>query len=193
MNLRILKCASTEDHPIYRGTDRMTPYYVDEVDQDHPVNQAFFWSIEEGGDLGIVHDLHTARELVQLYRKIEPPQCFEIVQVVDQNDTLEDSAELLGFDIAAGFNYSLLGWHLEIDREPKPEWEHDQTLKTIQPLLKLVKAYFQPRLNVNGLFSDWSTAFFCLDCMMALQRVRPNLWENDDVVFDVVGLWLIPS
>jgi hypothetical protein len=82
---------------------------------------------------------------------------------------------------------------LEIDRYWNPEFNQDLRLETLQPLLRLVREHFQPLLNANGLFADGATAEFCLACMMALQRVRPNLWENDDVVFDVVGLSLISS
>jgi hypothetical protein len=193
MNLRILKCVSPQDHRIYRGTDRMSPYYVDGLYEDHPVNQAFFWYCEEGEELGVVHDLTRARKLVQLYRALDVPQCFEIVQVVDWIDGVRGSGELRGYDLSAGYNYSLLEWHLEIDRDQNSGVDHDERLEVLQPLLRLVKEHFQPLLNANGLFADGDSAAFCLVCMMALQRMRPNLWENDEVVFDVVGLWVLPS
>jgi hypothetical protein len=109
MKLRILRSVSALDSNIYRGTDRITPYYVDGLPDDHPVNQAFFWYCDEGGELGVVHDLARARNLVELYRALETSQYFEIIQLVDWSEGDLDLEKLLGYDLSAGYNYSLLG------------------------------------------------------------------------------------
>jgi hypothetical protein len=157
------------------------------------VNQAFFWYCEEGGESGIVHDLVKAKGLVEAYSQLRPPQYFEIVEVTDNEHPPSGKGEFLGFDLSAGYRSSLLSWGLEVDRALPTDLPENDLVETLQPLLSLVRQYFQPQLNSNGLFDNFHAAKFCLACMEALQTIRPGLWENEDVRFEVVSLWRILS
>ena len=195
MKLLILGSPTTIEAPAYRGTERTTPFYHEELEEEHEVNQAFFWYCSEGGEEGLVYDLVKAKELVRAYRQLDPPQYFEVVTVntrlTPPNEGVQ--SQFLGFDLSAGYRYSLLSWGLEIDRQPLPDLPEDDPYRTLQPLLRLVKSFFQKQLNSNGLFSDFHTANFCLECMMALQKIRPGIWENEDVEFEVVDLWRLKT
>lgn len=188
MNLLILGCGACTESPVYRGTDRSVPHYVTGLSDDHPANKAFLWYIAEGGEDGIVHDLAKAQELVEAYRNLQPPQYFEVVEITVRNQPPITHSQLLGFDLSTGYE-SLLTTGLEIVKKPPEGTLVNDPLLIIWPLLKLIKQYFQTKLNANGLFNDYTTAQFCLDCMLALQTIRPNLWENEQVKFEVYGLW----
>ena len=64
-SIRILGKNYPRNAPNYRGTDRVLPYHCDELPDEHEANKAFFWFIEEGGELGVVHDLSKAKWLVR--------------------------------------------------------------------------------------------------------------------------------
>jgi hypothetical protein len=177
--------------PNYRGTGRASPTYCDGLGDDHPANQAFFWMCREGGEELAVHNLAKARALIAAYALGCPDQHFEIVEATYDDPPETQTSQLLGYDLLAGYGYSLLSWGLEIGRKPLDDLPGDDLLRVLQPPLSLVRESFQPRLNANGLFDDKETAEFCLACMMALQQIRPNLWENETVTFDVVGLWQV--
>ncbi len=189
MDILILGFGTPRVSQTYRGTDRVTPYYVDSLSEDHQVNQCFLWYCEEGGELGVVHNFTRAKELVLAYHELRPPQHFEIVEVAKNGDH-QSSGEFLGFDLSAGYNDSLLSWGLEIGNARSSDSIRDDRYLLIQPLLHLIQEFFQKKLNSNGLFDNYEDASFCLDCMMALQGVYPSLWENEDVKFEVVGLWV---
>ncbi len=191
MNLLILELEMTTQDRAYRGTYRASPSYCEELDADHEANQAFFWYCYEGDDPDIVHDLTKARELVAIYRRLDPPQRFEIVEVVVGNGSPTLDGQFLGFDVSADYYYSLLSWGLEIAKELSPDLVDEPARQILDPLLKLTQAFFQPQLNMNGLFDDYETARFCLECMLALQEIQPGLWENEEVAFEVVGLWKV--
>lgn len=188
MDLLILEYRPKNDSA-YRGTYRAPPSYVDEVDRQHSVNQAFIWYSQEGYRDGAVHDLEKARKLVEEYRRLEPPRLFEIVAVTRNEELPRIRSQFLGYDISAGYYYSLLSWGLRYDREPPATMKEDDAYHILRPLLRLAQAHFRPQLNSNGLFVSYDTAQFCLDCLMALQEIRPGLWENEEVEFEVVGLW----
>ena len=67
----------------YRGTYRDRPSYVDSLPDTHPVNVAFFWSIEkdparaEDAEFDLVYDLDKARDLVTAYSR-DAAQQFEV-------------------------------------------------------------------------------------------------------------------
>lgn len=191
MNLRILGRATRADSVRYRGTDRTTPYYDDNVPIDHPANQAFFWyANSEDGEIGIVHDLARAQELVDIYKRLTPPQFFEIVEETLDAQPPFIGKTRLGYDISTVDGISLLSSGLDIDRTDI-ELAPDDTYWTLLPLLTLIKVHFQPLLNSNGLFDTYTDAELCLNSMMALQRFRPGLWENENVVFRVVCVWSV--
>jgi hypothetical protein len=54
-----------------------------------------------------------------------------------------------------------------------------------------MKKYFQPKLNENGLFNRFDTAELYLSLVNSLQKLHPGFWENDNVEFDIVGVWRI--
>jgi hypothetical protein len=191
MDLLILKETTRDYTSVYRGTDRPTIYYQSTSDENHEVNRAFLWYCREGGQLGVVHDLAKAREVVEACRRLDPPQYFEVIEVTTENRPPTIGGSFLGFDLSSGYHYSLLSWGLEIDRPSLENTPEDDPLWIIQPLLHLIKKHFQPQLNSNGLFDEYDTARLCLDCMMALQSIRPGLWENEEVKFEVVGLWRV--
>lgn len=189
MKLRILQNINSEHRQAYRGTDRMTPFYCERLAPDDEPNRLFFWYCSEGGELGVVHNFEKAKELVTVYRHLDPPQDFEIVEVVTGNSSPQSTGEFLGFDLSAGYSFSLLSWGLDLDQKLSQELLDDNARQVLFPLLLLIKSFFQPQLNNNGLFNDYDTANFCLACMMALQKIYPGLWENEQVEFEVIGLW----
>ncbi len=191
MDILILGFGTPKASPAYRGTCRATPHHVDSLGEDHPVNQAFLWYCEEGGEFGLVHDLAKARELVREYKKLQTPHHFEIIEVSSQRH-YQSTRTFLGFDLSAGYNYSLLYWGLDLGNVKPSEPIADEKYVLIQPLLRLTQEFFQKRLNSNGMFDNYEDASFCLSCMMALQRIYPGLWENEKVTFEVVGLWELP-
>ena len=171
------------DH--YKGTYRTSPYYVEELPEDSEVNKLFFWYIGDGDELEIISDINKAKKIVELYRNLSPPQLFEVVRVLELNEIPPENEEFLGYDLSCGYYYSLLSWALDIENKGE---EEDRVLKQISPLLNLVKKNFKPLLNKNCLFDDAETAKFCLECLMALQDIRPGLFENEEALFEVVGL-----
>lgn len=191
VELLILGDGTKADSPKYRGVDRSTPYYVDGLHDDAPVNQAFLRYVEDSGQSGIIHDLDFAKELVKLYASLSPPQHFEIIEATMMNHPPKCGREFLGFDLSAGYHYSLLSWGLEIDRPSISGMHSDAELLSIEPLLKLVKSTFQSMLNDNGLFESTESSIYCLECLIALQNCRPQLFEDPSVVFQVVGLWRV--
>ena len=102
----------------YRGTSRFNPCYCEGLPEDHPANRAFFWFVDEGGELGVVHDLAKARNLVALYKALDPPQSFEIVEAIVGDEPPALSGEFLGFDLSCGFNNSLITTRLRVFKSP---------------------------------------------------------------------------
>jgi hypothetical protein len=194
MDLALLRRGEDRDGFAYRGVNRECPIYIESLPDDHEVNQAFYWFCEAEGDGNFVHDLAKAREIVQVYKTVVPPINYEIIELT-AGDAQPSSAdgEFLGYDLSAGYWLSLIRDGLLFAWSDLPSADDDETFRTILPLFRLVVLHFRQALNNNGLFSDYSRAKFCLECMMALQKIRPNLWEGDDIVFDVVGLWRLPD
>ena len=175
----------------YRGVDRENLAYVT-VDVSREAHQLFWESVNVWGDSFVISDLSFCRHAVQAYARLDPPQLYEIVEITTENQgpTLAGS-EFLGFDIACVYRISTLSWGLELDRDPAQNIARNDLVWVMRPLFRLIQAYFQPRLNKNGLFADYEVASFCLDAMMALQAIRPHLWESDSCKFEVVGLWRV--
>ncbi len=193
MNLLILGHSKSKlgQSQFYRGTDRPRPYYCDLLAPDHPLNKAFLWYCDEGGETGVVHDSAKSLNLVELYHDLTPPQEFEIIQVERGNSTAVLRGQFLGFDLSASFNYLLLGWGLELIRNlsKKP----DTKLARIKPRIHSLEKQFKPKLNAHGLFEDFETATSCLSSMMDLQNLYNGLWESEGIVFEVVSLGLLEN
>lgn len=171
------------DH--YKGTYRTSPDYIEKLPEDSEVNKFFSWYMEVGGEFHIINDIEKAKKIVELYKNLTPPQILEVIRILEVNETPPGNEEFLGYDLSCGYFYSLLSWGLDIELEGE---EEDRLLKQISPLMDLVKKHFKPLLNKNCLFDDSETAKFCLGCLMALQDIVPGLFENEEVIFEVIGL-----
>ena len=182
----------------YKGTYRDRPHYADEFPDDHPVNQAFFWSIqkdprlsEEEVELDAMRNLTKAKGLIATY-KWHTGEEFDLVEVTRGNEQPEAGGEFLGFDLSRGIFNSLLWYGLEVCYQQPGAWdaEREDILRLIQPLVCLVEAYYKPRLNANGLFED---AQSCLDCMTSIQTIGPDWFESGENNFEVVGIYKIST
>lgn len=175
----------------YRGVNRADPFYVDSVPDTHEVNQAFLHYLDIQDEQGLVTDLDFCRHVIEVYKHWNPPQDFEIVEITQADQAPEYSmGTCLGFDIAFAAHHSLLSEGLLFDNIPNPGSPADG-LQDLLPLIKLVKDYFRPKLNENKLFADRTVAGFCLEAMLALQKIKPGLWENDQFIFEVIGIWKV--
>jgi hypothetical protein len=181
----ILGTNIVEGYDQYKGTYRTSPYYVEEFPEESEINQLFLWYIGTDEELEIISDIEKAKKIVELYKNLTPPQIFDVVRVLEVNEPLPENEEFLGYDLSCGYYSSLLSWGLDIDNEGE---EEDRLLKQISPLISLVKKHFKPLLNKNSLFDDSETAKFCLECLMALQDIVPGIFENEEVIFEVIGL-----
>ncbi|SRR6266436_2059750 len=189
----------------YRGTYRAHPTYCDALPESHEINEHFFWFIEEGGESGVVHDLTKASRYVELLNahliEFNPPFThFEIVEACGGGESSQSRGQLLGFDLSAGYNNSLLWWGLET--EAKVALSEVQTVdasrvgifpEPILELYNLVQRFYAPHLNQNGLFQTPEVASQCLRSMDALQQLAPNLYEGNDLQanYSVVGVYLV--
>jgi hypothetical protein len=189
MRLKIL--ALSHQTSGYRGTDRSSPHYYDAVEQSHPVNQAFLNYVDFQDKLLTSSDLVQTANLVQLYEQLDPPQHFEIVEVTKEDEKPQTQSDLLGYDLSGYFHYSLLAYGFKLCAQTTVVLPPDDIYWTIVPLVCLIEHHFKPRLNANSLFSEYAGARFCLDCMMALQKIRPELFESPTYQFDVVGVWKV--
>ena len=208
MNLLILdgpRSPAGAAHLHYRGTYRAHPTYCDGLPQDHEINKLFLWFLEEGGELGLVHDLTKSSryaELLNLHMPKFVPRFthFEVVEVSDGENPPETKDQLLGFDLSAGYNNSLLWWWGQTT-EPRASLPSARAMpltttlpEHIQALYDLVHRTYAPQLNCNGLFKTLDIASECLRVMDALQQLSPNLYEGEDLLanFHVVGIHLVP-
>lgn len=172
-------------NPTYRGTYRAHPLYDDSRTDEHEINQMFRWFIEEGGELGVVHDPRMALTYAELCNKHFPSKHFEVIEVVLGKGGSSAGGKFLGFDLSQGYNNSLIFGGLKTKYPPNT---HDP----VDVLWRVVSSFFAPQLNKYGLFSDFDTASFCLDSMIALQSLKDNMFEGDDLAkFKVVGIYLL--
>jgi hypothetical protein len=169
----------------YRGTYRSHPSYCDSLPKDHEVNRLFMWYLEEGGELGVVHDLSKALRYAELCNECFPSRHFEVVKVTEGEVLPNPKWEFLGFDLSQGYNNSLLYWGL------KSKQSFDRN-NPVDVLWQVVSRFFAPQLNEHGLFSNIDAASFCLSSMIALQSLKANMFEGDELAkFHVVGIWLV--
>ena len=173
----------------YRGTYRNPPHYHDDVPSDHRVNQLFLWYCAEGGELGVVHTLNKASEFVKALREPKFAEAYELIAITKGQSSPINDGEFLGFDVSASYYYSLLSWGLDFDHIMSNSSLADASITILKPILKLLSAHFGVQLNDYGLFQQREVAEFCMECMLALQHIHPGLWENEQVAFEVVGVW----
>jgi hypothetical protein len=173
-------------NPLYRGTERAHPTYCDSVPQEHELNRLFFWSVEEGGELGVVHDLGRAMRYAHLLNEHIKDQSFEVIEVVAGQAGPSSGVQFLGFDLSAHYNASLLEWGFKsspgLQSLPEP----------IHALCELLHRHYQPRLNESGLLQTYEDATCALRSMRALQALHDNLFEGTDLrEFTVTGVYRV--
>ena len=169
----------------YRGTDRTHPTYCDAAPRDHEVNQLFMWYLEEGGELGVVHNLTKAKRYCELCNIYFPYRHFELIEVTDGDVSATSGDTFRGFDISNGYNNSLLWWEFS-----EPAEIANNVSEEIAVLVRVVHSFFAPRLNQYGLFQSFEDASLCRRAMIALQYFSPGLYEGGDLSeFEVVGLY----
>jgi hypothetical protein len=188
MNLLILngpRDRRAGTNPLYRGTYRSHPTHCDDLPDDSEINQLFFWFLETGGELGVVGDLSKAHRLAELWNaRLPMDDHFEVVEVTTSEMNPQSGGQFVGFDLSSGFNNSLLvaGLKLSLDLSG--------LTKPIQNLYKLLSRHYAPLLNSVGLFQSSDDASHCLESIVALQELSPNLFEGGNLKnFYPVGLY----
>jgi hypothetical protein len=146
----------------------------------------FLWFLEEGGELGVVHDLEKARRYSELLKLHVKDQSFELIEVVDDRATPSCGGQFLGFDLSSHYNSSLLTWGFEslpgLHGLPGP----------IHDLCELLNRSYGPQLNASGLFDAYDIATSCLRSMIALQMLSANLFEGGGLAeFAVIGVYRV--
>lgn len=156
----------------YRGTFRRAPGYFENLPEDHEANGLFLWFLQEGGELGIVHDRQKARRLRDFCNSCGSGGKFELVEVTDGEKGPFFGEEFLGFDLSQGLNNSLLwaGLDRQVPGDPG---------LPIRVLTNTIFRLFSKELNSNGLFSTFETAMQFRASLVALQALEPNLFESD--------------
>ena len=183
LKLKILEIKSDyDDKAFYRGVDRRVPFYVGQFPEESYINQLFFWSVNIY-EIGYLDDFEKAKELVNGYALLTPPQYFEIVELVDGNDTHNLPGEFLGYDVG---NYwvSSLAERLEYGNFNGIKYA------PIHDFLKLIEYHFEPLLNKFGLFDDFVAAQDFLRCILSASQLEPSglLLEKLDTYYRVVGV-----
>ena len=173
--------------PRYRGVWRDQPTYCNTLPADHEVNKLFVdWYLVEGGESGIVHDLHRAVYYATLCNKHFPGQFFEIVEVPNGDAPPEVGRRFLGYDLLSHGAASVMhGGH--------QSWTAQINIKSPADILwRIMRLYLEPRLNEFRLFQRIDDASLCLDSMIALQEYEPAYFEGGDLrVFRPMGVYLV--
>ncbi len=102
---------------------------------------------------------------------------------------LKINTEFLGYDLSNGLHFSLLTQGLSLSKEQQARWSDDEKLSVLFPLFRLIETHFAPRLNAHLLFDAYEDTKRCLECMLSLQTLYPNLWESDTACFEIVALY----
>ena len=164
----------------------MQPRHFDLLPEDHEANVLFGWFIEEGGELGIVHNEAKARKLCELCNVYAPNECYEVLEAVDGDQPPRLGGEFLGYDISQGLNNSLLWSGLNT----KIVNEYDDP---VYILANTIYMLFGAQLNNRGLFSGIDMATHCRQSLIALRALKPNFIEGGDLnAFRVVALYRLP-
>jgi hypothetical protein len=163
----------------------MHPRYLENLSEIHEANRLFHWFLEEGGELGVVHDEVKARRLCALSNTYAAPESYEIVEVVEADAKPVIGREFLGFDISQGYNNSLLWSGLKTLVRGEPDIPTRVLANTLFRL-------FAEKLNSAGLFSGFDTAARCRASLIALQALEPNIIEGISLEkFAIVGLFAL--
>jgi hypothetical protein len=192
MKLLILEKGGSESPgSAYRGTERSHPFHADGFPEEHEVNRCFNWFISEGGELGVVHDLEKAITLVRMYRRFGLQPELEVIEVTDGTEPPGVGKALLGYDLSAGYNISLLAG-LTLKQQARgrvPELSAHRT--AIWHLAELADLEAMRYLNGVGLFSSPQEAARCLVYFDSIQKLNPGFYEIGH--YSVVGVFLVPA
>lgn len=194
MDILILGTSLT--HLSYRGTDRTWPYYVEPLPESHPANQAFLWFVsgEDSHELGLVHDLAKARALIEEYRRLDPPQEFELIEMTRGEAQPESGGKLLGYDVTELYCHSILASGLCFDAQRHQRaMSADESYRSIAPLVRLFDEHFSAQLNEHVLFSDKAVAEFCCECAATLIQFDNDLFDMPRESRRVAGLYDVPT
>jgi hypothetical protein len=155
---------------------RRGPTYRDALPPEHEINKLFVdWYLVEGGESGLLRDVHRAVRLAGLCNKHFPDRSFEVVEVAEGDALPRIGGRFLGFDLASSGVASVLhGGHQSWTWEIKVE-------SPAGVLCKVMRRYFSPRLNEFALFQRLEDASFCLQAMTALQTYKPGFFEGCDL------------
>src|ERR1700682_1447671 len=101
----------------YRGSYRAHPTYCNGFPDEAEINQMFFWFLQEGKESGLVRDLTKAVRYAELLNshlsKFDPQFTgFEVIEATNRGEAAQAGGQLLGFDLSADYNNSLLWWGL---------------------------------------------------------------------------------
>jgi hypothetical protein len=188
MKLMVLGRPILSNTPRYRGTYRDEPFHIDELPEDHEANRAFRLYVSVTDEGGPIADMDTAVTILKTYRRFASERDFELIEVVSAAEEAAVGKSFLGFDISCGFYYSLVAAALEMTNN---EGSRASLASGVYTLSNLLRRHFHGVLNTHRLFDDRQVAQDCLDAMMALQQIRPNLYENSEMVFEVVGIFKV--
>lgn len=185
MNLLILGEQLVKSRTNYLGTYRVFPSFHDDLPEHHPINQLYLKYLAAVDEDSFLHDEQIAKEIVDELNSLSNNK-YEIVEIRLNEFFGRADKAFLGYDISTGF-YSLLSWGLEFGYTEKPTGQQTSP-EAAQPMLRLIEAYFYPKLNAFGLFSRYEDAVFCLQCFKTIQKCFPNLLENDEVIFEIIEI-----
>jgi hypothetical protein len=166
----------------YWGVERSTPDFCYACEEDSLINQLFLTYINQNYPSGFVNDIDLARSIVAAYAAED--EHFEIIEVVGSAQPALPG-RFLGYDVGMNCRNSFLVGGLT-------SFANNEG-RLLDPLTNIIYLYCVPRLNERGLFDDRATAELFLQCMTALQKLVPNLWEDDASMQScaVMELWSV--
>jgi hypothetical protein len=186
-----LPFTGTGDNPNYRGVAREIPSYIGDLPETHESNKFFLEKISEVLlRSAAIDDYNFCTEIINRYRKLSPPQYFEIIEITEPEQLPVYGDLFYGFDIEYKYHHSLISMALIPEHDYQKSLEYED-FRSIFPFFKIVIRYFRSVLNDFGLFNDINSASECLDALMALQRVLPGLFENESFIFRISGIWKV--
>jgi hypothetical protein len=187
-----LPFSDPRDNPNYRGVSREIPSYIGDLPETHEANRFFLEKISEVlFRSAAIDDYNFCTEIINRYRKLSPPQYFEIIEITEPGQPPIHGDKFYGFDLEYKYHHSLICMALLPEHDYRKALEEFQGFRSIFPFFKIVIRYFHAKLNEFGLFHDINTASECLDALMALQRVLPGLFENERFIFRISGIWKV--
>jgi hypothetical protein len=162
----------------YRGTFRdHPPYPVDGYDLSHVLNQAIYKILPERNDFS---DIKQGKEILDIIRSHIQSEQYELIGCsVDEKYPATDHI-FLGYDVSIACGPSIL-WealsqYVELINEEAPLMYSPYS--EVKPLFDLYEHYFRDQLNEFGLFADYGQAKWFLDCVMAINKICPNMFDH---------------